>query len=422
MNCFAIVAGRNTTTDGSVLFAHNEDDGGEQMLNLYIVPRSAENGTQKYLWAEFPGMSVADSYMNESGVCIASDGCSSCEDRDDFTDGGVLYEVRQIVAQKAISARHAVHLIGQMVEQYGYRGSGRTYAIVDPYEGWICSVVKGRHWVAQRVPDDMVMTIPNYYTITSVNLADTLNFLGSSDIISYAEERGWYNPQTDGEFNFRKAYHASVTFERESNAWRHKAVLDYLVNGDFPYSVEDVQPMVRPARKVSLEDMMNMLALHRETGKIGHPANVCTSVTILATVFQLNANLPREYGCVMWNCPGHPCAEMFIPWHIGMDVTPDNWHRYITAMEAQEKHFSEATDKRELHPKAACWSYVDRWQIVENNYEAESAKRLAAKKVNQPKLIALEKRLQEHLKTASADKISAREMQFTKKALRISRK
>ena len=35
-NCFAIIAGKGTTVDGSVLFGHNEDDSGEQMLNVYL--------------------------------------------------------------------------------------------------------------------------------------------------------------------------------------------------------------------------------------------------------------------------------------------------------------------------------------------------------------------------------------------------
>ena len=39
INCFTILAGKNTTTDGSVLLAHNEDDGGEFLVDWYKVPR-----------------------------------------------------------------------------------------------------------------------------------------------------------------------------------------------------------------------------------------------------------------------------------------------------------------------------------------------------------------------------------------------
>ena len=158
-NCFAIIAGKNTTKDGSVIFGHNEDDSGEQMLNIYVVPSGVEKAGEgvlkapaskvkagalnaKYIWFEFPGMSVADAAINEHGVCIASDGCNSREDRKDYTDGGVLYEVRMNVAKYASSAREAVKIIGECVEQYGYTGSGRTYSVADPNEGWIVAVVR----------------------------------------------------------------------------------------------------------------------------------------------------------------------------------------------------------------------------------------------------------------------------------------
>lgn len=33
LNCFCVIAGRNATADGSVMMAHNEDDGGTQVTN-----------------------------------------------------------------------------------------------------------------------------------------------------------------------------------------------------------------------------------------------------------------------------------------------------------------------------------------------------------------------------------------------------
>ena len=87
-NCFSIIAGKAATVDGSVLMGHNEDDGGEQMLNIYVVPASDKN--LRYIWCEFPGMDVADVYMNQFGVCIASNGCPSREDKTNLTNGGGL--------------------------------------------------------------------------------------------------------------------------------------------------------------------------------------------------------------------------------------------------------------------------------------------------------------------------------------------
>ena len=165
------------------------------MLNIYVVPGGERN--LRYIWCEFPGMEVSDVLMNQFGVSIASNGCPSREDKGEFTGEGVLYEVRMAVAKYARTAREAVSVIGSMVETFGYKGSGRSYIVADPSEGWVVSVVKGKHWVAQRVPDDKVMTIPNYYVIQDIDLDDEVNFAGSEDIVEYAISRGWYDPEKD---------------------------------------------------------------------------------------------------------------------------------------------------------------------------------------------------------------------------------
>ena len=252
LNCFAVLAGKDATKDGSVLLAHNEDDSGEQMLNIYNVPRNTINSNNKYIWVEFPGMEVADAFLNEYGVAVASDGCNSREERKDFTDGGVLYQVRTLVAQQARSARHAVKLIGKLVEEKGYIGSGRTYAVADCNEGWVVAVVRGRHWMAQRIPDNLVMTIPNYYCIGEIDLSDTLNFLGSPDIISYAIERGWYNPQTDGKFLFKKAYSHPNYYNYDRNYIRHISALNYLTGETYGTDPDKYPFAAKPNRKLGI--------------------------------------------------------------------------------------------------------------------------------------------------------------------------
>jgi hypothetical protein len=40
LNCFTMIAGRNTSIDGSVLLAHNEDNSGiNNFVDLHKVPR-----------------------------------------------------------------------------------------------------------------------------------------------------------------------------------------------------------------------------------------------------------------------------------------------------------------------------------------------------------------------------------------------
>ena len=357
-NCFSIIAGRAATVDGSVLMAHNEDDGGEQMLNIYVVPATDKN--LRYIWCEFPGMEVADVFMNQFGVSIASNGCPSREDQGELFGGGVLYEIRTSVAKYARTAREAVSLIGSMVETFGYKGSGRSYIVADPTEGWVVSVVKGKHWVAQRVPDDQVMTIPNYYIIGEIDLDDEENFAASQDIIEYAETRGWYNPEKDGAFNFAKAYASEKSLASVNNQRRHRQAWDYFFGMERPGEFASI-----PRKKVSLRDMMNVLALHDTPDAEGKLSNsICNDNTILSTIFQLRPWNDFDSGCVMWNAMGHPCCQTFVPWYAGITEAPAGLGRFKTAQEAEKKHMTDAKDKRKNYPDHFYWKYADGWDIT----------------------------------------------------------
>ncbi len=62
---------------------------------------------------------------------IASDGCPTREDsydelvaRGDITDGGIGYNLRRIVAQRARTAREGVKIAGELLDRFGYVDSG----------------------------------------------------------------------------------------------------------------------------------------------------------------------------------------------------------------------------------------------------------------------------------------------------------
>ena len=378
LNCFAVLVGKNATTDGSVLLAHNEDDPDEQMLNIYTVPRNEQRGTNKYIWIEFPGMSVADAALNEYGVAVVSDACHSREDRADVVDGGVVYEVRMTVAKYARSARHGVELIKELMEKRGYGDSGRTYIIADSNEGWVCSLVRGHHWVAQRVPDDSVMIIPNNYTISNVDLNDTANFCGSSDIISYAIERGWYNPAEDGEFSFKRAYAKPYSLKDDRNYIRHMSALKHLTGKDYSTDTHTYPFAVKANRKIGITDLIEVLGSHGENiaekidysnEKILHPCCICVDRTVNSSIFQLRGWLPTEVGSLIWTTGGHPCYELFVPWYVGMSRSPKGFERFATAEEAEAKHFSDAKDMRKNYPQAAAWNFISFWEWIYADYD-----------------------------------------------------
>lgn len=360
-NCFGIIVGKNASATGEVILGHNEDDGGEQMLNLYAGP--------DYLWAEFPGMEVADSFLNRHGVAIASDNCPSRSTDENFFDGGVCYEVRVAVAKNAKSAREAVDIIGRLVETRGYNKPGRTYLVADPNEAWVVAVVQGRQWVAQRVPDDAVMIIPNYYTIDRVDFADPENFKGT-DVFSYASSpsRGWYNFRTDGNFSFRKAFSSPDSRTKEHNLLRHRAALSYF-GQPAPESPDEIPFCFKPDKKVSVEDVMNALSLHQPAWAAG---SICNKKTVVSTIFQLRSSMPLEIGCVMWTAMGHPAVEAYLPVYLGTTELPA-FGRFFTAADAERRHFTDAKNLRVHTPSGFYWKHVDRWAEIEKDLYKEAA-------------------------------------------------
>lgn len=451
-NCFSIMAGSATTADGSVMLAHNEDDGGEQMLNIYMMPEGEwqagdgfrlEKGGEyrftapsaRYLWFELPKMDVSDGYLNRYGVAVASNGCPSREDREDYTDGGIVYGIRTLTAARARSAREAVEIIGSLVEKWGYASSGRSYCVADNREGWIVSVVQGRHWVAARIPDDRVMVIPNYYVIDEVNLADTTNFMGSADLVDYAVKRGWYDPSTDGEFRFTRAYSAPGSYDHPDNISREWSALCKLSNYKYQRKDFEAFPLFfKPSEKITPSMLISILSDHYEGTDIdatkrneaGNPhgdgvgGTICAGSTQFSTVFQLRPNMPVEIGALVWVAPFHACTQLFVPWYIGMNGAPAEWGRYHSGGQALANHFKDGSDFRNNYPMHPYWKAVDLAVDIDKKYPLNIEPVRKAKQVRQNELFrrqsSFEKRMLKLYKN-SPEAVGAELLKYTEEAM-----
>lgn len=394
-NCFSIMAGKNATEDGSVLFAHIEDDFGKQLVNWYIKDAEMhhegeqihlKNGgiyhqahrTNKYFWLEMPGMDFSDTYLNEFGVCIASNSCASKEKDPDLSQGGIGYMLRRIMAERASTAREAVIIGGELVERFGYTGSGRTYCIADPEEAWVMAVVYGKHWVAQRVPDDQIMVLPNNYTIEEVDLTDGANFLACPDLIEYATEKGWYNPLNDGPFNFRKAYAEENSVKHPDNvnrAWGayHKLNMPFSIDDDFPFSFV-------PADKVSKKELMDLLKYHYEGTELDKSNNytlgspyelngsmICGKASVYGFVAECRSWMHPDVGTIMWLAPQWPDIQAFIPWYCGIKEIPEGYARKGYLKDLSD-HYNPPEDIHESYDGHAFWTFVELSGRVNEDY------------------------------------------------------
>lgn len=327
---FGIIAGSKATTDGYVYLGHNVDLSGEKMLNIYNVPPS-KNGMAG-LWFEFPGR-IDDSYVNENGVCIASHETPSMENG---RAGRHLYKLQTKAFRKARSAREAVRIIGTGLRWKACQESGRTFLIADSREGWILSVVKGRTWVAQRVPDDEIMIISGRFNIQETDLRDTANFIGSKRLVRKARRDGW---------NFAKAYSAPSILPGPENTETYAKARKFFFGDSL--SLEEAPFSSRPVRKFHRRDLSKLLSeapIHNEN-------------TALTTIFTLNPNYPAAKGTVIWvGFPGQDAAN-HNQWTI-FTKSPESCHRYDDVSTAMDRHFLDTGGFRERWPEHFYWHYL----------------------------------------------------------------
>lgn len=395
--CSSLAAGRIATKDRSVLFGHNEDDGGKIVTRLHLVPRinhapgeviemwdivlpggtkatipQVVGETWAYIWSEMPGFSFSDSYLNEWGVAIASDNCGPSRETNPERTPGIGYWLRRLVPERAKTAREGVEIMGAAVEEYGYNAPGRTYIVADPKEAWLFSAVYGKHWCAQRVPDRHVAFIPNYYTIREVEFGHP-DFMYCKDLKSYAASQGWY---TGGPFDFAKVYGGTAQGSF-GNKIRHWGALRLLTGIEYP-NMDDLPFSVEPNRKLTVKDIADVLRIHYEgtdydqtkVGVNGDPHHtstrvICTASTQESFVMQLRSNMPSSIGNVYWRTQGRPCESVYVPWYLGIlemampyPYTIGEPHTYNT-LPLQDRYYD---------PDSAYWVFNKMETLVDQDY------------------------------------------------------
>ena len=363
-DCSTIIVGKNVSTTGRVLLAHNEDDP-NCVVQSHLVPRMqhAEGETIRfadgtavipqvpetcaYYWTELrslAGEAFADGYLNEHGVALVSNGCVDSNHAEGVT-GGMGYALRNLIAQRAHSAREGVEIAAALVEEFGYY-STRSYAICDKDEGWIFQVTIGHNFVARRVEDDEILYIPNWLTIHEVDFSDTEHkkFYFSKTLLSDALENGWYKPAKEGDysdFDFAKAYQAG-SHEIPSNMWRSDLAWRQITGAEpMPWRTFSI----KAPRKYGIEDLKKILRSHydgheedlKEDPKMSpHRYGICRDNTMDSMVVEF-ADIP-ELTCA-WRASLRPCTVPYTPWYAGITAIPDGYE-ILGAKSSMASHFA----------------------------------------------------------------------------------
>lgn len=409
--CTTIIVGKDATADGSVIVTHSDDALGDIRV-IYVPAMDHATGSKRPVYYDpcafgsegtrYVGTSRGPGYddpnlpkseplgyieqvphtyayfdcaygiMNEHQLMIGE-----CTDKARFEpkpvkNERIFYsaELSRVALERCISAREAVILIGKLMEEYGYYGTGETLLVGDTKEAWViemCAHPNGNDgiWVAQRVPDDGLFVAANEFRIREID-PDNPDMMYSKNLFTACQKAGWWKP-SDGKLDWLKTtspgeYHHpyyslrrvwSVLARAKPSAKFSPWVEDGYTK-DYPFSVS-------PDKKLSVQDV---IALHRDhyegtefdltkglaAGPFGSPNRFEGSYDMSGAVTDPKSNqsgawerplsvyrcgyttvnqgrswLPDTVGGVCWLAPSRPYETCFVPFYVGIKDLPKSY-------------------------------------------------------------------------------------------------
>lgn len=110
-------------------------------------------------------------------------------------------ELSRVALERCRTAREAVHLMGSLLDEYGYFSTGETLLVADEEEAWVfemCALPDEEYhsaWIAQRVPDGTVFVAANEFRIREIQ-QDNPDQIFSKDLLSGLKKVGWADPES----------------------------------------------------------------------------------------------------------------------------------------------------------------------------------------------------------------------------------
>ena len=416
--CTNFLFTKGATVDGSVMICYTADSHtlyGE----LYFKPaKDYPAGTMLdvYEWdtGKFLGKipQVKHTYsvvgnMNEHQVAI---GETTYGGRDELHHqkgaiidyGSAMY----IALQRAKTAREAIQIMTDLIAQYGYASEGESMSVSDKNEAWIFEIIgkgegeKGAVWVARRIPDGFVSGHANQARITQFPLNDPENCLYSTDVISFARSKGWFDGK-DEEFSFSDTY-APLTFggaracearvyamfnRVNANMGQYESyAMGNIQRGKWNYATNRMPLWIKPDKKISAHDVMELMRDHYEgtkmdmTKDIGagpftspyrwrpmtwkvdsvdyiHERATSTQQTGFVFVAQSRSQYPDPIGGIFWFGVDDTFTNCYSPMYCGITRVPPAYAEGNGSM-------------IEYSPTSAFWAFtfVSNWAYTKYDY------------------------------------------------------
>ena len=272
------------------------------------------------------------------------------------------WHLMTLALQRARTAREAVEIMTSLADQYGYGSEGESFSIIDPNEAWILEMIgtgtgnEGAIWVAQRIPDGYVCAHANMSRIGEFPLDDPENCIYSENVISFAVEKGFYNPDSGVPFRFNEAYNPPSPDRLkycETRVWSlfNRISPSLELSPDYHRGVEGAEryPLwIQPDEKLDLKMIMGLIRDHYEgtpydmtkgldAGPFGNPNRwrplnwesegeecswerpISTYNTAFSFISQVRGWLPDEIGGLVWFGVDDTYFTCYVPFYACMD-------------------------------------------------------------------------------------------------------
>jgi dipeptidase len=307
-------------------------------------------------------------YMNEHQLAISE---TTFEGREELKNPDGLLHYKDLIIfslERAKTAREALTVMTGLVEKYGYRSSGESISIADKKEVWILEIIgpgpggKGAIWVAVKVPDGYISAHANKARIGTFPLKDPKNCIYSKNVISFAKEKGYWDPKSKKLFLFNEAYCPTTPKNNryaDTRVWSifRRAAPSKKFSPDYHRSVDGAKPYplwIKPDKKLSLADVFALMRDHYEgtdfdmrkgidAGPYGSPNRwrplswmhdsveyiwerpISTQQTGYSFVSQSRSNLPDAAGGVLWYGMDDTYMTCYVPLYCSITDIPKSF-------------------------------------------------------------------------------------------------
>ena len=371
MPCTTVLVGKKASNDNSTMIARTDDGHFDTKKLVVVEPKNQKKKYKSVIshveielpddpmrYTACPSVDPKEGIWAATGINAANVGMTATETitsnprvlaadpmveykkakkrgEKDIPGGIGEEDILVLVLPYVRTAREGVLRFAELLEKYGtYESNG--VAFNDENEVWWMETIGGHHWMAKRVPDDVVVIMPNQFGMDSFDMEDAFGkkeaHLCSADLREFISENH-LDLNQNGEFNPRSIFGSASDQDHIYNtprAWfmgRYLTPLTHKWDGpdaEFGPESDNIPWCFVPERKMAVEDVKYLLSsnyqgtpynpyLNQDTGVRGKYRSIGINRTGVTAVCQIRSGVPEGVKGLEWICFASTTFDALLP-------------------------------------------------------------------------------------------------------------